>query len=82
MANDPAAAMIHRFELDLRLDTPASDDDAVIALVDESQRLRAPIYKELGLKAHNGKVWVTLDLESAKDWSVVQKLTEECRSGV
>lgn len=51
-------------------------------MVDESQRLRAPIYKELGLKAHNGKVWVTLDLESAKDWSVVQKLTEECRSGV
>lgn len=71
-----------RFELDLRLDVSVSkSDDEPVELSEESQRVRARIYKQLGLKAHSGKAWVTLDLESAKVWGVVQKLVEECRSG-
>jgi hypothetical protein len=72
--------MNRRFDLDLRLDAPAPYDDAAVALAEESQQVRALIYKRLGLKAHSGKAWITLDLESAKGWSVLEKLIEECRA--
>jgi len=71
-----------RFELDLRLDVSVSkSDDDPVEISEESQRVRARIYKQLGLKAHSGKAWFKLDLESAKGWGVVQKLVEECRLG-
>jgi len=70
-----------RYHLDLRLDAPGpEDDDGPIELSAESQQARARIYKQLGLKAHSGQAWVTVDLDSATGWSLIQKVLEECRA--
>jgi hypothetical protein len=73
---------MQRFELDVRLDASAPESgDEPEALSEESRQTRARIYKQLGLKPHSGKAWVTLDLESAKGRGMFQKLIEECRTG-
>jgi len=70
-----------RFELELRVDAATLGGIEPVGLSEESQRVRARIYKQLGLKPHSGKAWVTLDLESATGWGVVRKLADECRTG-
>lgn len=69
-----------RLRLDLRLDAPAAGDDPV-EFSEESKRARARIYKRLGLSAHSGGAWITLDLETGKGWSAVRALAEERKAG-
>ncbi len=71
-----------RYQLDLRLDAPVLEGtEGPIELSAESQRVRARVYRQLGLKAHSGKAWITVDLNSAKGWNVIQELLGECRAG-
>ncbi|HET9734700.1 MAG TPA: hypothetical protein VFP62_05465 [Burkholderiales bacterium] len=71
-----------RFDLDVRLDArAAAGDETPAALSVPSRQWRARIYERLGLKAHSGAAWVSLDLESPKGWQAVGKVIEECRAG-
>lgn len=73
---------MQRFKLELRLDArAAAGDETPAALSVPSQELRAQIYQRLGLKARSGAAWITLDLETAKGWTLVEKLIAECRAG-
>jgi hypothetical protein len=70
------------FTLELRLDARAAAGDETPAVHSlPSQALRAQAYKRLGLKAHSGAAWVTLDLESAEGWSLFDSIVVECRQG-
>lgn len=70
------------FGLDVRLDArDAAGDETPAALSVPSQELRAQIYRRLGLKARSGAAWITLDLETARGWTLVEKLIAECRAG-
>lgn len=70
------------FTLDLRLDARAAAGDETPAVLSvPSHTLRADAYKRLGLKAHSGAAWVTLDLESAKGWRLLDGIVAECRQG-
>jgi hypothetical protein len=70
-----------RFELDVRLDArAAAGDETPAALSVPSQRLRAQVYKRLGLKTRSAAAWITLDLGTAKGWTLVEALAAECRA--
>ncbi len=74
--------MMPRFQLDLRLDAPALErTEGPIELSEESQRARTRVYEQLGLKAHSGKSWITIDLDSAKGRNAIQELLGERRAG-
>jgi hypothetical protein len=70
-----------RYHLDLRVDAPGPDGDGPVELSAPSQRVRVDVYRQLGLKAHSGRAWVTVDLASARGWDITQKLLATCRAG-
>lgn len=67
------------FALELRLDAPGGDGLAG-ALTEESARVRARIYRELGLKAHS-KAWVRLEPDTAQGRRTIERILQACRSG-
>jgi hypothetical protein len=70
-----------RYELDLRLDAPSGEpSDLGNALTEESQQVRARLYRELGLKVHSAG-WVSVDPGSDKGLRTIQRLIEMSRSG-
>lgn len=68
-----------RYELELRLDAPGVEDFGG-ALTEESERVRARIYRKLKLKVRSN-AWVRIDLSTANGMEKVQKLIEECKAG-
>jgi hypothetical protein len=69
-----------RYELDVRIDAPSHDGDPLAgALTEESQRLRARIYRDLRLEPHSAG-WVTVDPGSPKGQDAVRRLTDLCRA--
>jgi hypothetical protein len=70
-----------QFHLQLRVDAPGRDGDRLArALTEASQRVRASLYRRLGLKVHSN-AWVTIALGSDKGHRTVQAILEECRAG-
>ncbi len=70
-----------QFHLQLRVDAPGSDGDRLAhALTEASQRVRASLYRRLGLKVHSN-AWVTIALGSDAARRTVQAILEECRAG-
>jgi hypothetical protein len=69
------------FHLELRVDAPGGDGDRLgQALTEASARVRASLYRKLGLKAHSN-AWVTIPLGSEKGRRTLQAVLEECRAG-
>ena len=68
-----------RYELELRLDAPGAADFGG-ALSDESERVRADVYRKLGLKVRSN-AWVRINLSSAKGMVKVQQVIDECDAG-
>lgn len=68
-----------QFHLELRVDAPGGDRLAQ-AFTEASQRLRASLYRRLGLKVHSN-AWVNIALGSDKGRRTVQAILEESRSG-
>lgn len=67
------------FELELRLDAPGGDGLSG-ALTEESARVRARIYRQLGLKVHS-RAWVRLEPDTAQGRRTIERLLQACRSG-
>ncbi len=73
--------IMSQFHLQLRVDAPGSDGDRLAhALTEASQRVRASLYRRLGLKVHSN-AWVTIALGSDAGRRTVQAILEECRAG-
>lgn len=67
------------FALELRLDAPGGGGLSG-ALTEESARVRARIYRELGLKAYS-RAWVRLELDTPPGQRTLEQLLVVCRGG-
>ena len=69
-----------RFEIDFRLDAPGSGGFAD-ALTEDSERMRARVYRKLRLKVHSN-AWARINLSSERGRDTLRKVHEECKSGL